>query len=439
MADNSKNNQYPELYSLKEGWSWVKLGDVCERITKGSTPTSYGFKYHSKGINFVKTENIDLDGNVFGIQEFINNETNDFLNRSKLKVNDILFSIAGTIGRVGVVKENNLPANTNQALAIIRLLLDSILHKFIYYYLKSPSIQKGALKKIVGVGRANLSLANVADFDIPLPPLPEQKKIVEKIEELFSELDNGVTSFKKAKEEIRLYRQSVLANAFNGKLIGNEKIDEKTRLPKDWKDLPLKNIVVSERGGLKRGPFGSSIKKSFFVKIGYKIYEQGNAINDDPYRGKYFVNEEKYKELEAFKVLPGDLIVSCSGVTLGRITEIPADAKPGIINQALLRIRLNKDIIISKYFIALFRSYLFQKRIFQKSQGTAMPNLVGLKDFKEIDILVPPIKQQHQIVSEIEKRFSEADNLEKAIDVSLAKAETLRQSILKQAFEGRLV
>ncbi len=87
-----------------------------------------------------------------------------------------------------------MPANTNQALAIIRLADKRLSHPFLIYYLKSHSIQKLALKKIVGVGRANLSLTNISDFDIPCPPLNIQQKIVAKIEELFSELDSGVTS-----------------------------------------------------------------------------------------------------------------------------------------------------------------------------------------------------------------------------------------------------
>ncbi|MDO9341680.1 MAG: restriction endonuclease subunit S, partial [Bacteroidales bacterium] len=183
----------------------------------------------------------------------------------------------------------------------------------------------------------------------------------------------------------------------------------------------------------------SAIKKEFFVPDGYKVYEQGNAINNDPYRGKYFVDEKKYQELINFKALPTDLIVSCSGVTLGRICELPDDAKPGIINQALLRIRLKKDLILSKYFVLHFRGAFFQKRIFDQSQGTAMPNLVGIKDFKEIDMLIPPIKEQQRIVQELESKLTVCDKIEEAISQSLQQAETLRQSILKKAFEGRLI
>ena len=125
--------------------------------------------------------------------------------------------------------------------------------------------------------------------------------------------------------------------------------------------LKLKDITL-DKEGLRRGPFGSAIKKEFFVLDGYKVYEQGNAINNDPYRGKYFVNEEKYNELINFKVKPHDMIVSCSGVTLGRICELPSDAKPGIINQALLRIRLRNELILNKYFVIHFRAAFFKRK-----------------------------------------------------------------------------
>jgi type I restriction enzyme S subunit len=233
-----------------------------------------------------------------------------------------------------------------------------------------------------------------------------------------------------------VYRQSLLKWAFEGKLT-NKSVKE-GELPKGWKSLKLKDITL-EKEGLRRGPFGSALKKEFFVPNGYKVYEQGNAIKNDPYRGTYFINESKYQELINFKVIPFDLIVSCSGVTLGRICEIPSDAKPGIINQALLKIRLKHNLILNKYFVLHFRGAFFQKKIFDQSQGTALPNLVGIKDFKEIEMLVPPIEQQRFIVDELESKLTVCDNIEETISHSLQQAETLRQSILKKAFEGKLV
>jgi type I restriction enzyme, S subunit len=195
--------------------------------------------------------------------------------------------------------------------------------------------------------------------------------------------------------------------------------------------------LCKQKEGLRRGPFGSAIKKDFFVPDGYKVYEQSNAIYDDVQRGRYFIDETKYKELINFNVLPGDLIVSCSG-TLGRIAEIPLNAKAGVINQALLRIRLLDDVVSKKYFLYYFRSASFQKKIFDQSQGTAMSNLIGIKDFKEIELYIPSLKEQQQIVFKIEELFSELDKGIEELKTAQQQLKVYRQAVLKWAFEGKL-
>jgi len=316
----------------------------------------------------------------------------------------------------------------SSAMKILKPKSENVNLKFVFYYMQTLNIPTDTHKRFW--------ISVYSKLPIPIPTLPEQNLIVSKIEQLFSELDNARQQLETAKQQLKVYRQSLLKWAFEGKLT-NKNVKE-GELPKGWKYLKLKDITL-EKEGLRRGPFGSAIKKEFFVTNGYKVYEQGNAINNDPYRGRYFIDENKYQELINFSVLPSDLIVSCSGVTLGRICELPNDSKPGIINQALLRIRLKKELILNKYFVLHFRGAFFQKRIFDQSQGTAMPNLVGIKDFKEIDMLIPPILEQENIVSEIESRLSVADKLQESISLCLQQTETLRQSILKKAFEGKLV
>ena len=146
--------------------------------------------------------------------------------------NDILFSIAGTIGRVGIVQTKDLPSNTNQALAFVRCFENMLEVKYVFWFLKSPRIQNEALKSIVGVGRGNISLTNLREFRILLPPLAEQKRIVAKIEELFTKLDAGVEALKKVRQELKRYRQAVLKHAFEGKLT-NVSV-EKDGVPKRW-------------------------------------------------------------------------------------------------------------------------------------------------------------------------------------------------------------
>ena len=312
--------------------------------------------------------------------------------------------------------------------AIVRITRKDINPKFVMYMINSPIFRNEIKKYESGTTRKRISRKNLDKIEFAIPLLPEQNRIVAQIEELFSELDNGVETLQKTKQQLAVYRQAVLKQAFDVKLTGCTSM----------KEVPLKDLV-SGKDGLRRGPFGSAIKKAFFVPDGFKVYEQGNAINNDPYRGHYYITQEKYEELKNFHIKPHDLLVSCSGVTLGRIVELPENAKPGVINQALLRIRLNHKVIATRYFIEYFRSEMFQRKIFDKSQGSAMPNLVGITEFREITLNVPvSIDDQLAIVRELENRLSVCDNIEKTVDTALQQAEALRQSILKQAFEGRM-
>lgn len=291
---------------------------------------------------------------------------------------------------------------------------------FLYYLMQTIHYESDTHKRYW--------ISEYAKQTLNLPPLAEQERIVEKIEALFAGIDEGVERLKSAQAQIKQYRQSVLKSAFEGKLY-------KTT---DWKEVKLENIISNEKYAMKRGPFGSSLKKEFFVPVGIRVFEQYNPINNDPYWARYFITKEKYKELYAFRAGPGDLLISCSG-TLGKILELPADVEEGIINQALLKISLNNKKISNQFFIYWFNSNQTQKLILENVRGAAIQNIASVKELKQISILLPTISEQQHIVAEIENWFTVADELEKAVNEGLEKADKLKQSILKKAFEGKLV
>jgi type I restriction enzyme S subunit len=363
--------------------------------------------------------------------------------------------------------------------------------KFTFYFMETLRMNVDTHKRYwISVG---------AKQNIPLPPLAEQHRIVAKIEELFSSLDKGIESISIAEQQLEIYRQAVLGKAFEGAFTANwrklnqnenantefenikaerkelytKKIEvwtlaseeatvkntkkpskpkkpyagasiadeEKAELEiidKSWALIRFIDLIKYEEDAIKRGPFGSAIKKSFFVPKGYKVYEQQHAISDDATLGKYYISEEKYQELIGFSVKPGDYILSCSG-TIGRISKLPENCEPGLINQALMKIRLDEELISSKYFLYLFRSEVFQRRILKGNRGTGMQNLAGIDEIKELIIALPPKAEQEAIVLDIESRLSVCDKIEESITHSLLQAEALRQSILKKAFEGKLV
>ena len=171
------------------GWIWTQLGDASTLITKGSTPTSYGHVYTDGGINFIKIEAIK-DGELRpeNVTSHISERTHDYLARSKLVEGDILFSIAGSIGTCAIVSDEILPANTNQALSIIRGTNQVFFSQFLLLCLHS-SVAQFIHAKARGGAMNNISLGDVASFVIPLPPLAEQHRIVAKVDELMALCD----------------------------------------------------------------------------------------------------------------------------------------------------------------------------------------------------------------------------------------------------------
>lgn len=202
----------------------------------------------------------------------------------------------------------------------------------------------------------------------------------------------------------------------------------------NWLSYTLPDFVKSEKYAIKRGPFGGALKKEIFVKEGYLVYEQYHAINDDFSMARYFITKEKYEELIAFAVRPGDLIVSCSGVTLGRIAEIPPDAKEGIINQALLKITLDNKIMNNTFFKFIFKNEKLQNILFGFSRGSGIPNFPPMSTVKSINFICPPIDIQNkfaEIVEQVEKHKEQMQN-------SLTEMENLFNSIMQKSFKGEL-
>ncbi len=162
-----------------------RLGDIATVITKGTTPTSIGFNFQNEGINFVKIESVDENGNfIYEKFDHISDECHEKLKRSQLKENDVLFSIAGAIGRTAIVTKDILPANANQALAIIRIPQGAINYSFLLYIFQSSVVLEQAEKKKQGVAQLNLSLKDISDFIIPDIPLEKQQEIVDNLDKV---------------------------------------------------------------------------------------------------------------------------------------------------------------------------------------------------------------------------------------------------------------
>jgi type I restriction enzyme S subunit len=198
------------------------------------------------------------------------------------------------------------------------------------------------------------------------------------------------------------------------------------KIPESWEVLHLEQVCLPKQG-MRRGPFGGAIKKAFFVEQGYQVYEQRNAIYDNFDSVRYFIDEEKFNELKAFQVEANDFIVSCSG-TIGKIAKVPENFKKGVINQALLRLRLNRELISDNYFLQQFRSKPFQNKITDSTQGGAMRNLVGMSDFRKTLITIPPLTEQQKIA----KILSTVDAKIEVIDQQITETQELKKGLMQR-------
>jgi len=201
---------------IPKEWDVVKLGEISKIITKGTTPTTYGFKFVEQGINFIKVESIDENGNFISKNiPHISEKANKVFNRSILEEYDILFSIAGALGRVSVVTRDILPANTNQALAIIRLKEKSdVMFEYLRYYLMGPLIQNYITTIAVQSAQANLSLTQVKNFFVCIPSVPEQRQIAS----ILSKVDDQIEKERQTKEQLERLKKGLMQILLTGKI-----------------------------------------------------------------------------------------------------------------------------------------------------------------------------------------------------------------------------
>lgn len=205
-------------------------------------------------------------------------------------------------------------------------------------------------------------------------------------------------------------------------------------IPEKWNLLTIGKIVKKEKNSVKRGPWGSSLKKEFFVKNGYKVYEQQHAIYNDFSLGSYFIDGKKFSELSDFAVEPGDFIISCSG-TIGKISLIPSEAKKGIINQALLKLSVDQNIMNLQYFLYVFQTDSIQKLFTGLTHGSAMKNVVSVKELKGIPIKTPPLSEQQKIASILSNIDSLIQQTQKEIERTQILKKGLMQRLLTKGIE----
>jgi type I restriction enzyme S subunit len=275
------------------------------------------------------------------------------------------------------------------------------------------------LRNAGGAAQPNISTNSIGKFQIPLPSLETQKKIA-------AILDAADVYRQKTKTLIEKYDQ--LAQSLFLDMFGDTWSN-----PKGWKVMFVEEVANNKKHSIKAGPFGSSLKKEFYVERGYKIYGQEQVIKDDLSFGDYYIDERKFKELENCKVSEGDVLISLVG-TYGKISVVPENFEPGIINPRLMKISPNKNIIRPDFLKKLLQNSGAKIQMKNQSRGGTM-DIINVGIMRKIEIPVPPIQLQNQFADRIQL----IERQKQQAQASLKKAEDLFNSLLQRAFKGELV
>lgn len=353
----------------------VRLSEIAELVTKGTTPTTLGYEFQDTGVNFLKIECFSEKGDyIQNKATHISEECHEKLKRSQLKEGDILFSIAGVIGRVAIVTRNMLPANINQALAIIRIKKDDIYLPYVKLILTSPLIKKQFERKKQGVAQLNISLKDINDLEIPLPEIGKQIEYA--------------NSFKKVEKLIytRQYQLQKLDELVKARFV--ELFGDTVLNPFGW-EKALLSTVCDVRDGTHDSPS--------YYETGYPLVTSKNVSS-----GKInltdcsLICESDFKKInERSKVDTGDIIMPMIG-TIGKPVIVDIEPNFAIKNVALIKFK-DSSRVLNAYVRALLMSDYFEDAVLSKVRGGTQ-KFISLGDIRKLCVLVPPMEKQEQFV-----------------------------------------
>lgn len=461
---------------MREDWKEVNSGDILD-IRDGTHDTP---KYvDEKAYPLITSKNLK-DGKItFTNIKYISEK--DFIEiskRSKVDINDVLFAMIGTIGNPVLI--NKIPNFAIKNVGLFKNKINAIESKLLAYFLDSLTFKNQLEKRqlLKGTTQKFIPLGHLRNLHLPLPPLLEQKAIVAKIEQLFSELDKGIESLKTAQAKLKIYRQAVLKKAFEGELT-KEWREKQTNLPtaeellqqikeeqKRWLNQEIKqgnseakriNKKIQEyevKKPNKRLPATwawSSFLESCKIVVdchnktapysnsGAYLVRTSNVRNGklDLENDIRFVDESTYEYWSRRCPPVSHDILFTREAPMGEAAIIPTNTKI-CMGQRMMLLRVFRHLLSEKYLLYTILDSTFQERLGKSAIGTGVKHLrVG--DVENLVFPLCSLEEQNQIVQEIESRLSVCDNIEKTISDALVKAEALRQSILKKAFEGKLL
>ena len=469
-----------ELGELPEGWVWTTVAELGKVVSGGSTPSTKEASYWGGDVAWISPSDLTGYTDKFIARGAKSITASGLQNSSAtaMPAGSVHFSSRAPIGYT-VISSRSM--TTNQGFKSL-VPADGVFNEYIYYYFKSA--KQLAESVATGTTFKEISGSAFSKMPVPLPPTAEQHRIVAKIEELFSELDQGVASLKTAREQLKVYRQSLLKNAFEGKLtaawrtahrdqletaaalqqrIAHERQARYQQQLADWQAAgqpgpkpkppkPLPPLTAEELAVLPELPAGWG-----WAKNQNYLFEVKDGTHDTPSyveNGVPFVTQKNIRDgkldlgdvsfisefdhhlfFKRSNVQRGDVIISMIGHGRGQCCVVDTDLVFSIKNVGLFK--FFDQFQSSKFLCYYYQSKIGLDLVLAKSKGGAQP-FIGLTELRNWPVPVCSLEEQMEIVQELESKLSEADQLDQTLATALQQADALRQSILKKAFHGQL-
>ena len=380
---------------------YIALKDVCG-INMGQSPESTSYNENGDGIPFFQG-NADFGARYPVTRVWCNAPT------KIANAGDILISVRAPIGALNYAKEE---CCIGRGLAAITPNLNKVSSEFIYWFLKGKNAElnsKGTGSTFKAIGRKILEETLVPDYGFE-----QQHACAENLEKVYAIIQMRKQELLKLDELIKARFVEMFGDPISN--------------PKGWPMPIIEEVVSPEKNALKAGPFGSALKKEYYVESGYKIYGQEQVINGDPNYGDYYINEERYKQLENCAVQAGDVLISLVG-TYGKLLIMPDCFEPGIINPRLMKITFDKDKVNPHYFQHYFQSDSLKRSLADNTHGGTM-DILNLGIVRKLKMPLPPIELQNEFVAFV----SQVDKSKDAVKRALDEAQLLFDSLMQQYF-----
>jgi type I restriction enzyme S subunit len=460
------------LHELPQGWAWATVDDTLLALESGSRPRG-GVRGIREGIPSIGGEHVLYSGGFdFTNTRYIPEEYYESMKKGKIARNDVLVVKDGaTTGKTGFVS-GSFPfseAAVNEHVFILRVFEEYMEPTYLFFWMQSPFGQQCVKDNFRGTAQGGINTSFVKNSQIPISPLAEQQRIVAKIEELFTQLDAGVAALEKARAQLRRYRQAVLKAAVEGELTREwreahrgelepasvllERILEERRAkweaehpgkrykppgPPETDDLPelTEGWVWATIGEVTQPIEKVKPKEKPDTQFTYlDISSIDNEINRVVKPKTYYGSEAPSRARQLVRA--HDVLFSTVRTYLKNIALVP-EIYDGQIASTGFSVLRGESRISPKYLLYYALTDQFINPLSKLQRGTSYP-AVRDGDVRAQPVPLPPAAEQHRIVAEVEQRLSVIDEMEKAVEQSLKRAERLRQSILKRAFEGKLV